>query len=98
MNEIEKEPSNLTSSDLKDDVVSKVIGPDKSYVKALGKGVTFAQLTLKSQKDMVIAQVLKDQDEMKKQLAQYKKFFEEMQKKKVCLLKYKMLVFWFIDA
>ena len=37
MNEIEKYPSNLTSSDLKDDVVSKVIGLDKSYVKALGK-------------------------------------------------------------
>ncbi|KAK9187651.1 hypothetical protein WN944_019049 [Citrus x changshan-huyou] len=82
MNEIEKDHSNLTSSDLKDDVVSKVIGPDKSYVKALGKGVTFAQLTLISHKDMVIAQVLKDQDEMKKELAQYRKFFEEMQKKR----------------
>ena len=81
MNEIEKDHSNLTSSDLKDDVVSKVIGPDKSYVKTLGKGVTFAQLTLISHKDMVIAQVLKDQDEMKKELAQYRKFFEEMEKR-----------------
>ena len=34
---------------------------------------------------MVITQVLKDQDEMKKELAQYRTFFKEMRKKEVCI-------------
>ncbi|KAJ0078191.1 hypothetical protein Patl1_36993 [Pistacia atlantica] len=58
-----------TLTNLREDAITKVLGPDKrGHVKGLGKGVTLKQLSIIAQRDSLIAQMAQQQAEMKMEM------------------------------
>ena len=100
-----QDPSRHSSNNLRDDALSQVLGPGNSHLRAISKGVTISKLAIISKKDIIIAKLTKEhdeiknenaqmkqeQDEMKKALFDMQSLVEELQKRQACTMFYSLL-------
>ncbi|KAH7838132.1 hypothetical protein Vadar_022434 [Vaccinium darrowii] len=81
LKKVEQDTAELSSTNLKEDVLSKVLGPERGgRVRTFGKGVTLSKLAILSQVNSRTAQLEEGQAALKAQVAHMQNVISELQK------------------
>ncbi|KAH7833564.1 hypothetical protein Vadar_007654 [Vaccinium darrowii] len=84
MKKIERDTSNSSSTNLKEDALCKVLGPEKpGHLRTFGKGVTLTKLALLSQLSGHIAQVHEQDAQFKSQVVHLQNTIDGLKKNQV---------------
>ncbi|TYK00394.1 Plant transposase [Cucumis melo var. makuwa] len=80
INEIEIEGINISSKDMTNDAISKVLGPDRDHIRAFGFGVTISNFSLLSQKDDHYAKLEEKCEKMEVEMTQMRSLISHLLK------------------
>ncbi|KAF7145332.1 hypothetical protein RHSIM_Rhsim04G0083300 [Rhododendron simsii] len=89
MERIEWDKPNSSSTNLKEDALSQVLGPEKrGQLRTFGKGVTLTRLTILSQMNGQFHELREENIQLKSEMADMKNTFDEWKKSQVSSLSF----------
>lgn len=86
MKEADINSSSSSTTDIRDDAVTKVLGPDRpGRLRGMGRGMTMTKLAFFQARDKHVTQMQEDHIYLKDKIVRLENTLNKIMKKKVCM-------------